>query len=377
MVSAVNIPPLSSSSSSRSTSLSSAPPSPNKPRMPYTPTSAMSTSAVYINDSGAGALSVQEVHEASMPRTSDTPRKLKKELFVEVPKKRPDVDEMPSVLPSPPLTRVGTNESRSTRGVLRGEEEVMMEEVDVTAWRESTQRADEEDEEVYIDEDSPESPNLARNSLFPTAKDPLEALRVNVPPVAPSPPLWEVVSPPESNNNHSMSASRHDLVTELERAETRAASSKRLVPKSSYYYGPPPVDAAYGTEPIGQIGVHHPREVVRIERDYSGGELIQFAPVYPLEFEGRITATRFLESINLVNEILISAHSLRHSCFDISLAFLTFQLSKLVKTSHYEKEMRRLKELIDSLNVELFNPVGLNMVWPRKVAFMFLEIEYY
>jgi hypothetical protein len=131
------------------------------------------------------------------------------------------------------------------------------------------------------------------------------------------------------------------------------SSSKRLIPKSSYYYGPPPIDAAYGTEPIGQIGVHHPREVVRIERDYSGGELIQFAPVYPLEFEGRvsgmlhqaeaftnvrqITATRFLESINLVNEILISAHSLRHSCFDISLAFLTFQLSKLVKTSHYEK----------------------------------------
>lgn len=51
----------------------------------------------------------------------------------------------------------------------------------------------------------------------------------------------------------------------------------------------------------------------------------------------KISATRFLESINLVNEILISAHSLRHSCFDISLAFLTFQLSRLVKTSHYEK----------------------------------------
>jgi len=283
---------------------------------------------------------------------------------------------MPSVLPSPPLTRVGTNESRSTRGVLRGDEE--KEEVDITAWRKSTQRAEEEDEEVYIDEDSPESPeNRGRNLLSLATKDPLQALRVNVLPVAPSPPLWEVVSPPESNNNHSMSGSRHDLVAELERAETRAASSKRLVPKSSYYYGPPPIDAAYGTEPIGQIGVHHPREVVRIERDYSGGELIQFAPVYPLEFEGRITATRFLESINLVNEILISAHSLRHSCFDISLAFLTFQLSKLVKTSHYEKEMRRLKELIEGLNVEVFNPVGLNMVWPRKVAFMFLEIEYY
>lgn len=222
MIPAVNIPPSSPPSSSRSTSLSSAPPSPNKRRMPYTPTSAMSTSALYINDSGAGAPSVQEDREESVPGTSGALKKSRKELFVEVPKKRPDVDEMPSVLPSPPLTRVGTNESRSTRGVPHGDEE--KEEVDITAWRESTQRAEEEDEEVYIDEDSPESPeNRARNSLSLATKDPLQALRVNVPPVARSPPPWEVVSPPESNNNHSVSGSRHDLVAELERAEARAA----------------------------------------------------------------------------------------------------------------------------------------------------------
>jgi len=64
--------------------------------------------------------------------------------------------------------------------------------------------------------------------------------------------------------------------------------SKKSIPKSSYYYGPPPSDAAFGTDPIGQIGVHHPREIVRIERDYSGGEIIQFSAVYPLEFEGRV-----------------------------------------------------------------------------------------
>lgn len=63
---------------------------------------------------------------------------------------------------------------------------------------------------------------------------------------------------------------------------------KRLIPKSSYYYGPPPPDTAFGTDPIGQIGIHHPREIVRIERDYSGGEIIQFSAVYPLEFEGRV-----------------------------------------------------------------------------------------
>ncbi len=103
--------------------------------------------------------------------------------------------------------------------------------------------------------------------------------------------------------------------------------------------------------------MHHPREILRIERDYTGGEIIQFSPSYPLELEGRvcvlhstdglqpysnmtltqITPTQFLESINLINEVLISAHSLRHSFSDNMLAVFTLQLSRLVLTSHYEK----------------------------------------
>jgi hypothetical protein len=63
---------------------------------------------------------------------------------------------------------------------------------------------------------------------------------------------------------------------------------KRTVPVSSYYFGPPPADSAYFTPPVGQIGVHHPREIVRVERDYSGGEIVQFSSTYPLEFEGRV-----------------------------------------------------------------------------------------
>lgn len=62
-----------------------------------------------------------------------------------------------------------------------------------------------------------------------------------------------------------------------------------LIPYSSYYRGTPSADSAFGTEPIGQIGLHHPREILRVERDYSGGELIQFAPVFPLELDGRVS----------------------------------------------------------------------------------------
>jgi hypothetical protein len=64
---------------------------------------------------------------------------------------------------------------------------------------------------------------------------------------------------------------------------------KRSVPVSSYYYGPPPADSAYFTPPLGQIGVHHPREIVRVERDYSGGEIVQFASTFPMELEGRVS----------------------------------------------------------------------------------------
>ena len=35
--------------------------------------------------------------------------------------------------------------------------------------------------------------------------------------------------------------------------------------------------------------------------------------------------------------------------------------------------MRRLKNLIDELNVEIYNPAGLNILWPRKVAFLFVS----
>ncbi|KZT08947.1 uncharacterized protein LAESUDRAFT_748573 [Laetiporus sulphureus 93-53] len=236
----------------------------------------------------------------------------------------------------------------------------------------------------------------------PSQKSPLEAhdhpLRGN----PPSPPIWEQISPPTSSGQGASYGSSDTQNAQNYRG-TKLSPSRPLIPRSSYYFAPPPPDAAFGTPPIGQIGIHHPREIVRIERDFSGGELPQFAPVYPLEFEGRLTPTQFLETINSINELLISAHSLRHSFVDNALSFFTLQLSRLAFSSHYEKvrcmvvggsasnpaltrlllvllawqEMLRLQHLIEDLNVQMYNPVGLNILWPRKVAFLFLEIEYY
>ncbi|KAI0369921.1 hypothetical protein BV20DRAFT_1121707 [Pilatotrama ljubarskyi] len=211
-------------------------------------------------------------------------------------------------------------------------------------------------------------------------------LRLDVHP--PSPPAWEMQDEAERGR---ISPQRYEFRT----AKTRTihdfsnkprSSNRPLIPHSAYYFGPPPVDSAYGTDPVGQIGVHHPREIVRIERDYSGGELPQFSSTYPLELEGRrylpaalplITPTQFLETINAINEILLSAHSTGHAFVDNALAFFSLQVSRAVKKSHYEKEMERLKATIDMLNEEVYNPVGLHIKWPRSVAFLFMEIEYY
>ena len=37
------------------------------------------------------------------------------------------------------------------------------------------------------------------------------------------------------------------------------------------------------------------------------------------------------------------------------------------------QEMEKLKALIDELNVQMYNPVGLNIKWPRSVAFLFVS----
>ncbi|KLO11275.1 hypothetical protein SCHPADRAFT_855599 [Schizopora paradoxa] len=230
----------------------------------------------------------------------------------------------------------------------------------------------------------------------------------------PSPQPWDLVEPPAQNNGSGAGGSRardrgsrrpisglfslggrEDAMDSMDEGDgalpswkvkrasrqqakpSTSGSGGYKIPHSKYYYGPPATNSAYGSEPTGQIGVHHPREIVRVERDYSGGELVQMSPAYPLELEGRITPTQFLETINIINETLISAHSLRWSFLDNSIAVLSLYLSRLFMRSHYDKEMSRLQKIIADLNVQLYNPVGLNILWPKSSAFLFLEIEYY
>ena len=51
----------------------------------------------------------------------------------------------------------------------------------------------------------------------------------------------------------------------------------------------------------------------------------------------QLTPTQFLESINSINEVLISAHSLRHAFLDNVITLMSLQLSRLVMSTHFQK----------------------------------------
>lgn len=61
-------------------------------------------------------------------------------------------------------------------------------------------------------------------------------------------------------------------------------------PHSSYALSALPNSTQnYGTAPSGIIGQHYPKEIIRVERDWSDGEVCQFHSSYPMELEGRVS----------------------------------------------------------------------------------------
>nr|XP_018260533.1 uncharacterized protein I303_07455 [Kwoniella dejecticola CBS 10117]OBR82691.1 hypothetical protein I303_07455 [Kwoniella dejecticola CBS 10117] len=133
---------------------------------------------------------------------------------------------------------------------------------------------------------------------------------------------------------------------------------------------------SYFHQPIsGTIGRHLPKEIIRIDRDWSGGELCQFDTVYPLELDGRIRPSELLSFINTLNEIMYSAYSVKGAIWDNLVAVGTLWTSLIWRTSHFERELVRAEEYIQKSNKEIFNEKGLNVLSPRYVALQFLEIE--
>lgn len=63
----------------------------------------------------------------------------------------------------------------------------------------------------------------------------------------------------------------------------------RLHSSASSMIGIPEHLIVFGTKPQGIIGKHKPREIIRVERDYSAGDVIQFWSGWVWELEGRVS----------------------------------------------------------------------------------------
>ncbi|KAH9818476.1 Golgin subfamily A member 7/ERF4 family-domain-containing protein [Melampsora americana] len=137
----------------------------------------------------------------------------------------------------------------------------------------------------------------------------------------------------------------------------------------------------FGSSPVGIIGKTKPRAVVRIERDYSAkgatSGRVQFWDGWVTELEGRITPLQLQNTLNDLNGILASAYDPYKSILDNTLSVLTLYLSPLFFTSHYQKEMIGFSHALELANQKIFNPVGLNLLHPRKVAFLFVSQSFF
>ncbi|KAL7424897.1 hypothetical protein Q5752_000583 [Cryptotrichosporon argae] len=135
---------------------------------------------------------------------------------------------------------------------------------------------------------------------------------------------------------------------------------------------------SYFSQPVtGVLGVHLPKEIVRVERDWSGGEAAQFSPTFPLELEARLSPADFARFVDDVNAPLRSAYSTRAAVVDNAVALATMWTSLWWRTSWFEQELRRAEAVIQRWNETKLNAVGLNALSPRAVALQYLEIEYY
>ncbi|CAJ0643838.1 953_t:CDS:2, partial [Entrophospora sp. SA101] len=113
--------------------------------------------------------------------------------------------------------------------------------------------------------------------------------------------------------------------------------------------------------------------LVRIERDFTRGELCQFQTAFPLEIDGRIEPRRFQKTIDKLNELLEKAHHPKYNILDNFLTCLTIYTSTFCIKSNYDKRIDEILKYLDDENHTLYNRKGLNFRNPLKSSFLFVS----
>ncbi|KAK4683549.1 hypothetical protein P7C73_g6696, partial [Tremellales sp. Uapishka_1] len=202
-----------------------------------------------------------------------------------------------------------------------------------------------------------------------------------------TPASTNTLSPPDHTGDtpllHPLSNSNTDYTPPNRSAKWDERTQAQLAgwrggngpPRSNYPQSATPGGGAsyFGTSITGIIGRDLPKEMFRIERDWSGGEVCQFYSTFPMELEGRISPLQFQAFINDLNGHLVEAYSLSWAIIDNLIAIASWWTSLWWHTSRFEKELRKAEAVILERNGTLFNPAGLNVLSPRDVALQFVS----
>ncbi|ORX73881.1 hypothetical protein DL89DRAFT_263896 [Linderina pennispora] len=114
---------------------------------------------------------------------------------------------------------------------------------------------------------------------------------------------------------------------------------------------------------------------IRIERDYSTGDMRQFSLDVPVQLQGRIDEQRFKRFVRRINGMLAEAEGATlRNVLEGCLAFATLYLSTLIIKPHFRKTIDRISRFIAQENESFFAPMGLVVLDPQLTAFMFIEI---
>ncbi|KAL1916834.1 uncharacterized protein VTP21DRAFT_5538 [Calcarisporiella thermophila] len=119
------------------------------------------------------------------------------------------------------------------------------------------------------------------------------------------------------------------------------------------------------------------RSFVRVERDYSRGDVTQFSIAFPVELAGRLPKEQFERTITIINQKLEIAERPLFNFIDALLGCMTATLSAYLFSTHYRRTVREIRKFIETENDVHYHPLCLNIIDPTRTAFLFLEIEIY
>ncbi|KAJ1837215.1 Golgin sub A member 7 [Coemansia sp. RSA 2611] len=203
-------------------------------------------------------------------------------------------------------------------------------------------------------------------AMFARSRSPDRSLRAVA---SASPPPQALATPPPVHARAS-EAPRARRSPEQDSGPQRAAVpvAKPYAVPAAKSYALPAADAV--ARPAGD-----PWRRVRVERDYSQGEVRRFSVAMPEQLAGRLDEQQFKRFVRRLNRMLADAEGATlRSVLEGCLAYATLYVSTLLVKPHFKRAVEHISAFVARENRDVFAPAGLLVIDPLQTAYMFIEI---